>query len=295
MPIIVRLNGGLCNQIFQYAFARALAHRKKTDFYLDITPFGNYYIHDPYGLSPFNIKENIAKESAMGGFVWFRKHAKIFDFIYHRLRLKKILHPWYFVEKTMLHDPDVLSSTATYYEGFWQTEKYFKDIANDLRKELTLKEGLSPESQKVSLHISSVNSVSLHVRRYAHENIKPWHGFCTAEYYLEAINQIASRTPSPHFFIFSDNIPWLKENLLATLMKTGHPFTIVENNSTKNYEDLILMSKCNHHIIANSSFSWWGAWLNPKTDKIVLAPKTWFAHAPKNNTMDILPEEWIKI
>ncbi len=293
--LIVKLNGGLCNQIFQYAFARALSSKRKIDFALDVTPFYTYYTADPYGLSKFNIKENIAKESDLGGFVWLRKHNAFFNFLYHRLRLKKIIKPWYYGEKTFTYDQEVFSSKALYFEGFWQSEKYFKDIADEIRKEITLKAPFSTHSLELLKKIEETNSVSIHVRRYASEHIRPWHGFCSAEYYIEAINQIASKVPSPNFFIFSDNYPWVIENFLPKLKGLEYNFTLVENDNDKNAEDLILMSKCKHHIIANSSFSWWGAWLNPSKEKIVIAPQKWFANAPKNNTVDLIPNSWIKI
>lgn len=295
MRIIVKLNGGLCNQLFQYAFARALSERLKKEFRLDITPFSTYYKADPYGLSKFNIKENIAGDSDMCGFVWLRKHNKFFNFAYNRLRFKKILYPWYYLEKTFTYDPGVFLSKASYYEGFWQSEKYFKNIGDELRKEITLKTPLSAHSQNILKKIQETNSVSLHVRRYASEHITPWHGLCSIEYYIKAISRIVALSPSPHFFIFSDNYPWVTENFLPVFKSLGYPFTLVENDNNKNGEDLMLMSRCKHYIIANSSFSWWGAWLNPKKDKVVIAPQKWFANAPKNNTKDLLPEEWIKM
>ena len=295
MTIIVRLNGGLCNQIFQYAFARSLSKRRGEDFKLDIIPFLTYYKYDPYGLWKFNIKETFAEDKDMRGFVWLRKHNSFFSFIYHRFRLNKILQPWYYVERTFMFDLHVFSSKARYFEGFWQSEKYFKDIEDELRQEITLKDPLSAHSEEILRKIKEVNAVSLHVRRYAHEDKSPWHGFCTAEYYAEAMKMIAERTPSPHFFIFSDNYPWVKENFLSVIEGLGFPYTLVENDNDRNGEDLMLMSKCRHYILANSSFSWWGAWLNPSKKKTVIGPKKWFAHAPKNNTKDLLPEDWIRI
>ena len=294
-PIVVKLNGGLCNQIFQYAFARSLSKKLNRDFRLDITPFSTYYKADPYGLWKFNIQEKISSESELYGFVWLRKHNKIFSFIYNRLRLKSIIKKWYYMEHTFMYDPQVLLTNASYFDGFWQTEKYFKDIEDDIRTEITLKTTLSTHSQKILTKIESVNAVSLHVRRYASEGIKPWHGFCSAEYYLEAIGRITEKVDHPHFFIFSDNYKWVEENFLPVIKKTSHEFTLVYNDNEKNAEDLILMSKCKHHIIANSSFSWWGAWLNPRKDKIVVAPKKWFSNAPKNNTEDLIPTNWIRL
>ena len=295
LSIIVQLNGGLGNQLFQYAFARSLSVQLKREFRLDLAPFATYYKADPYGLGKFNIKEQIARDSDLLGFIWLRKHNAFFRFIYHRLRLKYLFSFFYYIERTFMYDQQVSSSEASYYEGFWQTEKYFKNIEDELRKEITLKASFSEHSQEILEQIEKTNAVSLHVRRYASEHINPWHGFCSLEYYVEAINLIAKSFPNPHFFIFSDNYPWVIENFLPILESLGHPFTLVENDNGKNSEDMILMSHCKHHIIANSSFSWWGAWLNPRKDKMVIAPKKWFANAPKNDTRDLLPEGWIKI
>lgn len=111
------------------------------------------------------------------------------------------------------------------------------------------------------------------------------------QYYQKAIEYIAQRVDSPHFFIFSDDYEWSVENFKFLQF----PYTCISNGADKNYEDMTLMSQCQYHIIANSSFSWWGAWLDPRKDKIVIAPKQWFANAPKNDTKDLLPDTWIKL
>ena len=293
MTLIVKLNGGLGNQLFQYAFARGVSTRMKTSFRLDTTPFHTYYKLDLYALSHFNIQENIAKDSDMFGLVWLRKYNTFFNFIYHRLRFNRLLHPWYYMEKTFMYDRDVfLAKKTTYFDGFWQTEEYFKDIADIIRKEITLKAPFSPYSQTIDDKIQKTQSVSIHARRFhAESREKPWHRLCPPEYYEHAIELIANRVLCPHFFIFSDSYEWAVE----AFKDLKYPFTIVKNGNDKNYEDMILMSHSKHHIIANSSFSWWGAWLNPRKDKIVIAPQTWFENAPKNNIQDLVPKEWIKI
>ncbi|MEK7180184.1 MAG: alpha-1,2-fucosyltransferase [Patescibacteria group bacterium] len=297
MTIIVKLNGGLGNQLFQYAFARGVSVSTKTNFRLDVTPFHTYYKSDSYELSKFNIQEHIAKETDMFGFVWLRKHNTFFNFIYHRLKFNKILRLWYYMEKTFMYDQNVFSRKGTtYFDGFWQTEKYFKNIEDDVRKEITLKAALSPQSQKIQEEIQKTQSVSIHVRRFdtrfdTESKHKPWHSLCSPEYYERAIEHIVKHVKSPHFFIFSDNYEWAAE----TFKTLKYPFTLVGNGKEKNHEDMILMSQCKNHIIANSSFSWWGAWLNPRKDKIVVAPQKWFEGAPKNDIRDLMPKEWIKL
>jgi hypothetical protein len=117
-----------------------------------------------------------------------------------------------------------------------------------------------------------------------------FHGYCSPEFYNEAIKRVVKELPSPHFFIFSDDYEWVVEHFKSL----PYPYTCIKNSADKNYEDLHLMSKCHRHIISNSSFGWWGAWLNPRKDKVVIAPSRWFA-AAKNDTRDLLPHGWIKI
>lgn len=290
MSIIVQLYGGLANQLFQYAFGRSLAERLGTDFKLDISAYGRYYTYDEYELNHFRIRESIAGDGDMGGFVWFRRHNRLFHFLINRLRLRRFFRNYY-REKSFTFDPSVFARNNTYFEGFWQTNKYFENIAEILRSEIVLKEPLSPESAAIEKKIRQNCSVSLHIRRYAHEDKLPWFGYCSIDYYKRAAEYLIKKEPQAHFFIFSDNYEWVKENFKSF----PYPYTLVGNGNDKNFEDIILMSHCRHHIIANSTFSWWGAWLNPNPDKIVVAPEVWFAHAKKNDTRDLIPGKWVKM
>lgn len=141
--------------------------------------------------------------------------------------------------------------------------------------------------------ISAAQAVSIHVRRgdYAQDRItQQVHGLCGLDYYDRAAQYIAAHVAAPHFFIFSDDMPWVKENL-----KLSFPVTFVDhNNESSDYNDLLLMSLCDHHIIANSSFSWWGAWLSDSAEKIVIAPQMWFANS-NADTKDLLPDSWVRL
>ncbi len=288
--IIVKLIGGLGNQLFQYALGRSLAYLNKTELKLDITNFESYEPHS-YNLKYFNILENLTTKKEVGRFKKYKKKNGKIWFLYNRFVADKSK---YVQEQRFDFDPSILDIKAdAYLDGYWQTEKYFKEIEDDLRKELTLKKPLSSYSKSIGDEISKTNAVSLHVRRgnlVTNPIYTAFHGFCSPEYYQNAIELIAKRVSSPHFFIFSDDYEWVVENFKSL----QYPFTCIKNGDDKNYEDLILMSMCKHNIIANSSFSWWGAWLNPKKNKIVVAPKKW-SNAPKNNTKDLLPDGWIII
>lgn len=288
--ILVKVIGGLGNQLFQYAFGRSMGRLHGTEVKFDITGFESYEPHS-YGLKYFNISENLATEKEIARFKKYqRKPGKIW-FLYNRLIADDSK---YVQEKKFNFDPGVLAVEGdAYFDGYWQTEKYFKAVKAELRKEFTLKNPLSLHSKDIENEIAKTNAVSIHVRRgnlVTNPVYTVFHGFCSLEYYQDAIANIAKRVSSPHFFVFSDDYEWAIENL-----KSSHyPFTYVKNEDEKNYEDLILMSRCKHHIIANSSFSWWGAWLNPNEDKVVIAPKKWF-NTLKMDIRDIVPNAWIKI
>jgi len=181
----------------------------------------------------------------------------------------------------------------SYLEGYWGSEKYFKDIENIIRKEFTLKDKPDAINQKMISRIKNCDSVSIHIRRGDYifdEKTNKYHGVCNLDYYLKAIALVAKKVKKPYFFIFSDDIRWAKQNLHLKF-----PCVYVNHNiGKKDYEDLRLMSNCCHNIIANSSFSWWGAWLNKNKDKIVIAPKKWFTDK-SINTKDLIPKQWLKI
>ena len=290
--IIVKLIGGLGNQMFQYATGRSLAVKHKTvlkldlSFLLDRTPRENF-TYRTYELDVFNIQGNIASPSEINRFV--PNGINIFNYIKRKLKLTKVI-----TESHLNSYEDVLSAPDnSYLDGYWQSEKYFKDIRGIIRSDFSLKPEATSINQEFAKKISSCNSVSLHIRRgdyVSNTEINKFHGVLTLEYYLKSVIKIADCAENPHFFIFSDDHDWAKEHL-----NFGYPLTFITHNSVENsYEDLRLMSLCKHNIIANSSFSWWGAWLNENPAKIVVAPRKWFNDSSKN-TNDLIPNSWIRI
>ncbi|HEY4494538.1 MAG TPA: alpha-1,2-fucosyltransferase [Candidatus Paceibacterota bacterium] len=306
MKIIVRIQGGTGNQLFQYAFGRGTASflskklGKSVELLIDKTTLDDarwdpHKIHRKYSLGLFHTKITFAKDSDFFGFVWIRKHYKIFDRFYNFLRLKRFFLPFYYPEQTFTFDKNVFERTKnTYFDGDWTTGKYFEHIADEIRNEIRPINPLSEPHQKILEEIRKTNAVSLHVRRgdYTTDPLAiTYHGVCSPEYYKKAIAYIEEHVPSPHFFIFSDDYEWSKENFKFI----NHPVTCVKGSEGKDYEDMELVRECKHNIIANSTFGWWGAWLNPKKDKIMIGPKKWFANAPKGDTKDLLTDEWIKL
>jgi hypothetical protein len=290
--IIVRIIGGLGNQMFQYAAGRRLAAIHNTALKLDISDFADYNLHR-YGLSVFNIKESFAtpeevqllKESESGSL------KKMFENLLRRPSKLEKTH----IRETQYHfDPQILAlPNSIYLDGYWQSEKYFADIADSIKNEFTVRLPQTGTNLELAQKISSCDSVSLHVRRgdyVTDAKTNTIHGTCDLEYYERCIENLVQKIHHPCFFIFSDDPDWAARNL-----KMAYPATFIGHNGPeKNYEDLRLMSQCRHHIIANSSFSWWGAWLGQHQETIVCAPKRWF-NSPSFNTKDLLPQTWVRI
>lgn len=291
---IVKFNGGMGNQMFQYAFALALEDKFKSTVYMDMSWFEDVKTHTnvvvrTYGLDVFNTKCQAAQEEDLKKVIYpnFKSKitktiAKFFpdNFDVNFIREK---NP-YIVNKNLITYPNYF-----YYEGYFQNEDYFKHLKPRLLEEFSLKVELDEKNKEILEKIKQTNSVSIHIRRGDYvslETVKNVHGTCTKDYYEKAIDYISKNVENPHFFFFSDDIEWVKSQ-----MKPDFPYTAVDFNKEKGYFDLELMRNCKHNIIANSSFSWWGAWLNENPDKIVIAPKRWTL---TKQTCKIIPSGWIK-
>jgi hypothetical protein len=288
--IIVGLKGGLGNQLFQYAAGRQLAHIHNTIVKLDTTA---YYYGGPrqFELSHFNIQENIAVTAEIKKLTEVKQN-RLQKSFYSLLHSHSKLSPNYIKYNKIPYKAAFFKLLDNIYlEGYWSSEKYFNDIRDIIRREFTFKEAPDKTNQKFADQISAVNSVSLHIRRgdYAEDpKAAQSHGLCSVQYYRDCIEYIIQKVDNPHFFIFSDHPDWSRNNL-----KLSHPAVYISHNTaSKDYEDMRLMSLCKHNIIANSTFSWWAAWLNSNPQKIVLAPQKWFADK-KFNIDDIIPAGWI--
>lgn len=291
--IVIQLVGGLGNQMFQYATGRKLALERNVELKLDISN----YDHDAkrtYRLNKFNIIDTVASSKEI-------QELKRYD----RLSLSTIpsfiserLKPYYrrhhVKEQHFEYDPNLRDiGEDAYLSGYWQTEKYFSDIRDILRKEFTPKERLDDVNLEQLSRIFEKDSVSLHIRRgdyVTDPKTFQYHGICSIEYYQKGIGLVAKKIEDPHFFIFSDDMAWVKHNFPISY---PHEF-VSHNGEEKDYLDMILMLHCKHHIIANSSFSWWGAWLGEREDAMNIAPEQWFQN-PSLENKDLLPESWLRI
>ncbi|WP_339658672.1 alpha-1,2-fucosyltransferase [uncultured Polaribacter sp.] len=266
--IIVRILGGLGNQMFQYAYAKAL-EQNGYDVKIDISKFKKYKLHGGYHLDKFNI--DLSTPSFISTFLSVSK-------------IKKNVK-----EKNLLFDENLLKLTGNeFIKGYFQTEKYFTGIRAILLDQFTLIQSISKETNTVAKNIlSSKNSCSLHIRRgdyVSDKKANSVHGTCDLNYYKNAIQLINDTHQNITFFVFSDDISWTKENLHIEN-------AIYVDNKTIPHEDMYLMSLCKHNITANSSFSWWGAWLNKNDNKTVIAPKNWFV----NKENEVACDNWIKL
>jgi hypothetical protein len=289
--IITKLIGGLGNQMFQYAAGRRAAYANDTLLKLDITGYENQGGMTPreYVLNVFEIKEDFAEESEIIKLKDISIIKKLFNKIWPLFQ-----NASYIREKFSYFDPKILKiNDNSYLDGYWGSEKYFIDIEKIIRKEFTFKNRPDSVNQKMISRINDCNSVSIHIRRGDYVKDKKtniFHGVCNLKYYLISVALITNRVNNPKFFIFSDDPLWARQNLHLEF-----PSVYIDHNvGRKDYEDMRLMSKCKHNIVANSSFSWWGAWLNQNPNKIVVAPKKWFRDK-SIDTKDLIPESWIKI
>lgn len=295
--IISHLNGGLGNQMFQYAAGKRLAAKNGAELKIDTSALGKERaagVTRKYNLHVFDIADNFATEDEIT--LIKKGRDGLVSAVKKKLGFKtgSFEGKSFIAEKHFNFDPEILTlGNNIYLQGYWQSEKYFADIEDVIRKDFTVKIPPMEENQKMMDQITSQNSTSLHIRRgdyVSDEKTHQFHGICSLDYYSRGAKMIAEKNPDVRLFIFSDDISWAKENL-----KLDFPMTFVDiNDDEHNYEDMRLMSKCRHHIVANSSFSWWGAWLNPNPEKIVIAPKKWFTDS-NVDTSDLIPETWTRI
>lgn len=296
--IIMKIQGGLGNQMFQYAFGKQLATKHKTELVLDLTPLHHRFKHlistfRNFDLDVFNIYPKTTLLSKVP--CQFSNVSFIITELLFKLGTN-LFSEKYIREKEMAFNPTVLktSNNSTLY-GYWQSPKYFQDIASDIRKEFTsFRRPMTVPAQNMLTKIKKTNSVCINFRRTDFVRIPEtlnFHGVMDIIYYQLAITHIAQRVSRPHLFVFSDDMTWCKDNV-----DFGFSTTFVDHDYAgyKFADYLALMIACDHFIVPNSTFAWWAAWLSENPNKIVIAPKKWFRNAAIS-TSDLIPETWIRI
>lgn len=289
--IITRLSGGLGNQMFQYAAGLRLAAARGTQLELDLTLLAAADGRTPrtYELERFRVSAKRATPEQVEALLAKRPLAA---------RISRRLDPRAAARERHFHyDPAVARlPDGTCLEGYWQSERYFEDAAAQVRQEFSFSREPSGRNAELAQEIATRTAVSLHVRRgdYAtHATTRAFHGLCPIDYYRRAATYVSERVRDPLFVLFSDDPEWTRAHLDPVDLGNG-VIAVDHNGPQDGPEDLRLMSLCRHHVIANSTFSWWGAWLNANPEKIVVAPERWFAGGA-HDTSDLLPSGWMRL
>ena len=288
--IISNIIGGLGNQMFQYAAGRALAYEKNLKFRIDDSDYQNYNLHNFELIKVFNLPVKLAEKADLSAILGWRSSKNVMRLLKNQ-NLSWLRGAHYIAEPHFNYWSDIVHvPISCYLLGYWQSEKYYKKIESQIRHDFKFKDNFSNFNNFLIEKIKSTNSISLHIRRgdYISNSVaNSNHGVLPIDYYINSIEYITQRVTKPKFFIFSDDIDWVKSNLPIKF-----PFEYVEHNrGSQSFNDMRLISQCRHHIIANSTFSWWGAWLNPDPRKIVVAPRRWFAN--DRNIQDLFPQSWV--
>lgn len=296
--IIVKLMGGLGNQMFQYAAGRRLAEQHNTTLKLDTSFFSKcikgctprhfelqYLNITPEFTNWFEVAKfsGTATNSLVSGCLRLLRSAGITASA-HNVYHEQIYH----YDPVFEQLPD-----NTYLEGYWQSEKYFVGISDDIRQAFNLTSPIDDRNRLLGDEITSCNSVSVHIRRgdyIINKNAAQYHGTCSIDYYRKAVDLMMSQIDRPTFFVFSDDPNWARSNMGFI---SGVKF-VTSNYLNRGVDDLRLLSSCKHHIIANSSFSWWGAWLGNDPEKMVIAPAQWYL-SDDIDTANLCPQGWVRI
>ena len=286
--IIVRLKGGLGNQMFQYSLGRSLMHQLNSELLLDTSLLEEKtetHSYRKYALDVFNIPASVK----VGNYSDLIHPSFINRFFF----LKKGIHSYI---ETLYYqfDKKVFEIPGNFcLDGYWQCFRYFEKNTEIIHRDFLLKNKLGKKATESLEKIRATHSVSVHIRRgdyISNTQANAHHGSCDIAYYRKAVQLIKQQYNDVVFFVFSDDPQWVKDNFLIDA-----PFFVVsDEEGIEAHEEIQLMGFCNHAIIANSSFSWWGAWLIQNEKKIVVAPQNWIRDEAQT-TIDLCPHSWLRI
>ena len=297
--IVVTLNGGLGNQLFQYAMGRALSLRAGMPLVLDLTWFGLVKSLDGgvttirnYALEPFELgvaTQYIGLPQLKTPGLFGSILRRIFRYFPRQHYGRKV-----YFERGFAFEPTAFSlRSPVWLEGYWQSHRYFDDASDVIRAELGSPREMNNDSREMLEKIKLCDAICVHVRRgdyVSNPHAAATHGLCGLEYYRAGVDLVSEGLSQPHAFIFSDDPEWVRENFRLSI-----PATVVDVNGPDDaHQDLWLMSACSRFVIANSSLSWWGAWLGQSGQKMVVAPQAWFA-TNRHDTKDLIPNDWIRL
>ena len=290
--IIAALNSGFANQMFQFACARAVSLKKGYEFgmegtWLDRDPLRSLELPRHFGLERF-----LLSEKALG--TQIRARIGFFGRRLNRYRYPDAFGLQLYQEPHFTFDKNVFNvSDDTLLRGYWQTEKYFNEFADVIRQDFQFASTPSGRNADLIAELAETHSIALHVRRgdyVADPLVAKNHGVCPPVYYERALDLLNRKIDAYRLFVFSDDPDWVRAN-----MQFDSSATYVSwNRGADSFEDMRLMSHCSHNVIANSSFSWWAAWLNANPQKLVVAPQRWFGSLA-HDTSDLVPPQWIRL
>jgi len=298
--IIVRLRGGLGNQLFQYAAAYALASHYGAELKGDAYTYSKHK-YRKLELKKFRIGYKEASRKEVHQFTGSNPLVRYFNKQENYLRCPMVFaQPHYHFYEDFFQLP-----SSIYLSGYFQSEKYFKTVEDEIRKMYLLNDTWDTQNEDIILRMKETTSVAIHVRKgdySSNTSYASFFGQLDDNYYKSAISRMKEKFHQPQFFFFSDNIEMCRK----TFSYVEHATFVSHNQGDNSFKDLLLMSSCHHQIIANSTFSWWAAWLNSSSDKLVIAPKRWFNKeystlrlpvypARLYNTKDLIPPDWVKL
>lgn len=291
--IVARISGGLGNQMFQYAAARSLAWSRGAELCFDVSEYGLRPLHQGFELGRvFAAQIQLAGTAELRAVLGLWRHPRVRQWMSHPRWAGRGLHR-YVVEPGFRYWPGLRDvPTDCYLSGYWQSARYFEPCADRIRHDFAFRMPLDRRNGELAGEIAAVPAVSVHVRRgdyVSNPRAHATHGLCPPAYYAAAMQFIRAREPDAQFFVFSDDMPWVKSHLPADFCCRF----VDHNQGQDSHIDMRLMSLCRHHVVANSSFSWWGAWLSTNPGKVVVAPRRWFA-IDKDDT-DLIPSDWIRL
>jgi hypothetical protein len=301
--IVVKVAGGLGNQLFQYAAARALSLKFNTELKLDLRFFDQPKYRKSFQLAPFNLPYIIATE-----FECKKLSNRPGNKFIKLLKKNGIQFPPYYRPSHLVEDDimklltlNTLKLDSDYYlEGWLGNEMYFKDYRNILLNDLNIDHNLKSHNKKYLSLIEQSNSVSVHIRRGDYLS-SAYFNKLSSKYYHDAIQYLQLKIEHPVFFFFSDDIQWVKDNysyLDHTVFIEGNSKMLGAFSTNGAIDDLMLMRSCKHNIMANSTFSWWGAWMNTNTEKIVVTPQKWYENKKAQlwyETSNFIPGQWVRL
>lgn len=283
MSLVVRIQGGLGNQMFQYATATSIAKKWRKHVTLDLRSYARDHLRS-CRLLKWNVSASVASRQILA------RRPEWLAGISRRLQIP----PWrqfFYVEQSLAFDPCLGSTRAPFYlEGYFQSPSYFEDVRDILMAEFTPRDVLEPRNMALQERIARSESAAVHVRRTDYVDVKEnlaKHGVCNLDYYQAAVKRLSGQVDA--WFVFSDDIEWCRANMVFP----GRVEFVTGNTATPEM-DIHLMKLCKHVICANSSFSWWGAWLNANPGRVVIAPQRWFA-STQFQAPDLLPSDWIRM